>query len=127
MGRAPKRKAQSQVLGRNAMKRTDRIRKPFALRFKQSSAAVLLALTPLFIAPAHASLADELDDMFSNVTAPGSFSTTLRQGWAGGGVGIRAPIRNISVISFDPPRLSAGCGGIDLFGGSFSFINSEQL
>jgi conjugative transfer pilus assembly protein TraH len=40
---------------------------------------------------------------------------------------MRAPIRNINLVAFDPPRWSAGCGGIDMFGGSFSFINSDQL
>lgn len=110
------------------MKQTQYNQPPMSARLKRSTAAIILALALPFIAmPSHAKLSDELDDMFANVTAPGSFSTTLRDGWAGGGVGIRAPIRNISVISFDPPRLSAGCGGIDLFGGSFSFINSEQL
>ncbi|BCA65799.1 hypothetical protein SHINM1_014010 [Fluviibacter phosphoraccumulans] len=32
-----------------------------------------------------------------------------------------------NLIAFDPPRINAGCGGIDLYGGSFSFINKEQL
>lgn len=96
---------------------------------KKTTAAVILAgLLPMAVmAPATAKLSDELDGMFANVTAPGAFSSTMRNGWSGGGVGIRAPIRNITIISFDPPRLSAGCGGIDFFGGSFSFINSEQL
>ncbi len=88
---------------------------------------VVASLLLAYALPTSAKLADELSDMFSNVTAPGSFNTTLRQGWAGGGVGVRAPIRNITIVSFDPPRLSAGCGGIDFFGGSFSFINSDQL
>jgi len=30
-------------------------------------------------------------------------------------------------VSFVPPSFSAGCGGIDLFGGSFSFINMNQF
>lgn len=90
--------------------------------------AVSVALCSLwFVTPAKASLSDELQGMFANVTGAGSFQNTLRSGWAGGGIGIRGPIKNINIISFDPPRLSAGCGGIDFFGGSFSFINSEQL
>lgn len=91
--------------------------------------AASIALSSLwFSAPANANtLSEELQGMFANVTSAGSFQTTLRSGWAGGGIGIRGPIKNINIISFDPPRLSAGCGGIDFFGGSFSFINSEQL
>lgn len=76
---------------------------------------------------AEASLSTELQTMFSNVTAPGSVDSALSMGWAGGGVGVRSPIRNLQLVSLDPPRLSAGCGGIDLYGGSFSFINSEQF
>lgn len=40
---------------------------------------------------------------------------------------MRTPIQAINVVAFDPPRLEAGCGGIDLYGGSFTFINSQQL
>lgn len=96
------------------------------MRFKVLAASIALS-SFCFAAPAQAGLADELEGMFSNVTSAGNFQTTLRSGWAGGGIGIRGPIKNINIISFDPPRLSAGCGGVDFFGGSFSFINSDQL
>lgn len=99
------------------------------LRTRLKVIAVSLGIVAACLgAPAGAgSLSDELEGMFANVTSAGSFQTTLRSGWAGGGIGVRGPIKNITIISFDPPRLSAGCGGIDFFGGSFSFINSEQL
>ncbi|MDN4704685.1 conjugal transfer protein TraH [Vibrio parahaemolyticus] len=32
-----------------------------------------------------------------------------------------------NLVSFTPPSWKAGCGGVDMFGGSFSFINAEQL
>lgn len=86
--------------------------------------AVALSLSPELKA---ASLSSELDGMFANATAPGSFNSQLRNGFVGGGIGVRTPVRPINLIAFDPPRLAAGCGGIDLYGGSFSFINSEQL
>lgn len=110
---------------RNGSKMTKRF---FNGRLKALSASILVS-TLWFAAPtpSHAKLADELEGMFANVTAGGSFQTALRSGWAGGGIGVRGPIKNVNIISFDPPRLSAGCGGIDLFGGSFSFINSDQL
>lgn len=86
-------------------------------------------ISMLFLAPsAHAELQDALDSMFtSNSTTPGSFSNQTRGGLVGGGGSIRMPIRNINLVAFDPPRISAGCGGIDLFGGAFSFINADQL
>ena len=39
----------------------------------------------------------------------------------------RTPIRSVNVVSFDPPRFAAGCGGIDMYMGSFSFINGDQI
>jgi conjugative transfer pilus assembly protein TraH len=34
---------------------------------------------------------------------------------------------NESLWHFVPPSFDAGCGGIDLFAGSFSFISAEQF
>ncbi|WP_432263219.1 conjugal transfer protein TraH [Cupriavidus sp. TMH.W2] len=77
---------------------------------------------------ANAGLQDALDGMFmSNITTPSGFTSQSRGGLVGGGTSVRMPIRNINLIAFDPPRISAGCGGIDLFGGAFSFINADQL
>lgn len=78
-------------------------------RTKLKLSVLSLGLTFAFLgASAQAgSLSDELEGMFANVTSAGSFQTTLRNGWAGGGIGVRGPIKNITIISFDPPRLSA--------------------
>jgi len=40
---------------------------------------------------------------------------------------IRSPVSSISIAQFAPPRISAGCGGVDIFFGSFSFINGAQF
>ena len=68
-----------------------------------------------------------LEGMFVSTTAPGVYQSQTRSGFVGGSLQARIPVRNYNIVSFDPPRLSAGCGGIDMFGGSFSFINSDQL
>lgn len=68
-----------------------------------------------------------LDGMFSNVTAPDVVSSQFRGTITGGSVYLRVPNSNIQLISFDPPRLSIGCGGIDAYGGSFSFITRATL
>lgn len=70
---------------------------------------------------------DVLDGMFVNVTAPDVVSNQFRGAITGGGVYVRAPISSIQVMAIDPPRLSMGCGGIDLYLGSFSFITAEKL
>lgn len=75
----------------------------------------------------NAGLNEALNGMMSNATAAQSFQTLTSQGYSFGGVSLRTPIQNINLIAFDPPRMSGGCGGIDLYGGSFSFISGQQL
>lgn len=79
-------------------------------------------------APATAGLSEALNEMFvSNTTSAGAYESQTRGGFVGGSGMFRAPGRSVNLLSFDPPRLDAGCGGIDFFGGSFSFINADQL
>ena len=89
------------------------------------TAAALAAMT--ITSAGAAGLSSVLDGMFANVTAPDVVSNQFRGTISGGGVYVRAPISNIQVMSIDPPRLSVGCGGIDLYLGSFSFITAEKL
>ena len=91
--------------------------------------AVLLISSVLGMSSAQAgNMMGDLNTMFlSNTTRSQALSTSDRAGFFGGSAYIRSPIQNINLIGFDPPRFSAGCGGIDLFAGSFSFINSAQL
>lgn len=75
-------------------------------------------------------LQHQLNSMFDsmvNVTQPGVFETQRRGVLSGGRFTVKNRIFSEAVVSFTPPGAKAGCGGIDLFGGSFSFINSEQL
>lgn len=92
---------------------------------------IFLVLLPLLIAtPAHAGLDQELNGMFNdmiNVTPGGSYETQRRGVITGGNISMRNKVVHPNLISFVPPSFKGGCNGIDLFGGSFSFINSEQL
>lgn len=45
----------------------------------------------------------------------------------GGNLFVRMPVRNIQLISVTLPDIKSGCGGIDVYLGSFSFINSDQI
>lgn len=95
------------------------------MRIKHILVAVVLALAPVF---AFAGIFADLGSMvMSNTTAPGVMTTKDRVGVFMGGFTMRAPIQAVNLITFDPPRIDAGCGGIDLYGGSFSFINGQQL
>ena len=95
------------------------------MRIKHILVAIVLALAPMF---AFAGIFADLGSMvMSNSTAPGVLTTKDRVGVFMGGFSMRAPIQSVNLITFDPPRIDAGCGGIDLYGGSFSFINGQQL
>jgi len=91
---------------------------------------VLIGMT--MAAPSYSSfLSDQTDKMFnetlSNVTTPGAYETRQRGVLTGGQYTAHNRIRNVQLFSFSLPSISAGCGGIDIFAGSFSFINSDQL
>ncbi|EGV28624.1 TraH family protein [Thiorhodococcus drewsii AZ1] len=80
--------------------------------------------------PAQADLSDEMDSLFGtlvNVTEPSAHLGQRRGVLSGGSIVSRNRITNVHPISIVPPSYEAGCGGIDLFGGSFSFINVEQF
>jgi len=85
----------------------------------------LILTTPLV---ASAGIMADLNAMFmSNSTAATTISTSDRVGVFGGSFMMRAPVKSTNIVTFDPPRLDAGCGGVDLYMGSFTFINSQQL
>lgn len=94
-----------------------------------SFAALFTALT--FLAPTppvQAGLSDALDEMImSTSTAPGVYQSQRRGVLSGGAYSLRWPTRTVWLAHIAPPRLSAGCGGIDFFGGSFSFISADQF
>jgi len=88
---------------------------------------VIAATTATIGTAGAAGIKDVLDGMFVNVTAPDVVTNQFRGAITGGGVYVRSPISSIQVMAIDPPRLSMGCGGIDLYLGSFSFISAEKL
>ncbi len=98
-----------------------------------SRLATLTIGTLLTLTPAHADINSEMQEMFNsmgavgNVTEPGAFRGQTRNLFTGGSMVMRVPQRNYQLFSATGPSFKAGCGGIDLFGGAFSFINSEQL
>ena len=102
--------------------------KPSQLRL--SATAVLLALSLTSPVAMPAGLSDMLNEQFntmSNITMPDVFETQRRGVLSGGSIATRSKIVNTQVVSMVPPGWKAGCGGIDLFAGSFSFINGDQF
>lgn len=93
----------------------------------------LVFLLALFGGPAAAGIQSDLDDFFdsmglhANVTPGGAYEGQTAGYYTGGNLFARAPTRNYNLLTVQLPGARAGCGGIDLFTGGFSFINSDQL
>ncbi|GAB0976625.1 hypothetical protein BT08F35_45580 [Escherichia coli] len=60
-------------------------------------------------------------------TSPASFETATRTGVVGGSFSYRTTNVNTNLVSMSFPKASVGCNGIDVFLGSFSMINGDQL
>ncbi|GAD91270.1 hypothetical protein VHA01S_080_00100 [Vibrio halioticoli NBRC 102217] len=76
------------------------------------------------------SINDKMDDAFNalmNSTEPASYDTARRGVLSGGQIFIKVPTKRANIASATAPSIQAGCGGIDLYGGSFSYINADQF
>lgn len=102
-----------------------------ARRLVAGLVAAALAAEPTVGLPAD--LNTEMQTMFNdlgtlgNVTSPGAFRGQAMNLYTGGSLMMRTPGRNYPLVNVQLPSLRAGCGGIDLYGGAFSFINKQQF
>ena len=93
--------------------------------------SVALAVTPIAARPAN--LNTEMQAMFNdlgalgNVSSPGAFRGQAMNLYTGGSLMMRAPGHNYPLVSAQLPSARAGCGGVDIYGGAFSFINKQQF
>ena len=55
------------------------------------------------------------------------FEGQKRGYFTGGSFSARWPTHSDYLLSFEPPRVKSGCGGIDAYMGGFSFLNFEYL
>ncbi|EAT10865.1 hypothetical protein HF888_16385 (plasmid) [Bermanella marisrubri] len=80
-----------------------------------------------------ADIGDEVESMFdgaySNTTEPGVYKTQGASYVTFGGYSERNPItkKNINLVNINPPKVTAGCGGIDLQAGGFSMIDGDEF
>jgi conjugative transfer pilus assembly protein TraH len=77
----------------------------------------------------HAGLENQLNAIFdnmSNTTQPGLYNGQNRGVFSGGNFQMRNKSTDLKPFSFTPLSYKAGCGGISLYGGSFSFANTDQ-
>lgn len=84
-------------------------------------------------AVANADVGSDLDSYFSalgyssNTTSPAAYHGQQAGYYTGGSISTRNQVRDVSFVQVDLPSYRTGCGGIDLFGGSLSVINSKDL
>lgn len=87
----------------------------------------------LWSAPAWADLQQQLNDLADSLgvmtatTAPGAYEGQTRGYLTGGGMSLRFPQASLDLASVSLPKVRAGCEGIDLYLGAFSYINTDQL
>lgn len=98
---------------------------------KIKSAVGLLCL--LTISLANASINSDLNNFFNNMgfsnnnTAPNAYQGQEAGYYSGGSLFARDSVRDVQIVQVDLPSFRSGCGGIDLFTGGFSLVNSQQL
>lgn len=83
-----------------------------------------------FTSTAHAMTMQELFDSVNaqgNVSNPAVLQGQTMNLYTGGSLFMRMPKRSYQLATVTPPSWNAGCGGIDLFAGGFSYINKEQF
>jgi conjugative transfer pilus assembly protein TraH len=83
--------------------------------------------------PSFANVSTDLDAFFngmgysSNVTSPAAFESQAAGFFGGGSLYARNQVRQYQLVQLDLPSYRAGCGGIDLFTGSMSFLSEQKL
>ena len=95
--------------------------------------ALLLVVLLCGARTVEADMGTDLGDYFNefngliNVTDPGVYRGQAAGYYSGGGLYLRVPQRSYQLYSLQTPRFRTGCGGIDLYAGGFSLINSDEL
>lgn len=94
---------------------------------------IVLAASLALPSPASADIETDMKDFWdglgggANITRPNAFEGQ-RAGYATlGSLYVRSSVRNANIVSLQLPSLKAGCGGIDIFAGSFSFLSKDEL
>jgi conjugative transfer pilus assembly protein TraH len=96
-------------------------------------AIATIAAASLIIAPVSANVGDSMDRFMddmggaANITGPTAFEGQSAGYYSLGNVWTRFPQKTTNIANLQLPSAKAGCGGIDIFAGSFSFINASEI
>lgn len=89
-----------------------------------------LVITMIILLMAGSTWADDwIDNWIQQATTsgPNMFESQKRGYASAGSLSLRFRNEDDYLVSFAPPRFRAGCGGIDMFLGSFSYLDEEYL
>lgn len=93
----------------------------------------LFAALFLFSSQLNANIATDVNGYFnnlgymSNTTNPGVYHSQAAGSYVGGSLFARDQIRQYQLVTLDLPNYRAGCGGIDLYMGSMSFLSKDNM
>lgn len=85
------------------------------------------------IAPAGAGVGSDMEQAFqdmgaaANVSGPTAYQGQSAGYYSLGSAWTRFPQKTVYPANLQLPKVTAGCGGIDVFTGSFSFINADEF
>lgn len=93
------------------------------------------ALSALMLAnsPSFSNVGSDLDGFFnglgyeSNTTMPNAYTSQAAGSYGSGSLYVRNQVRQFQLVQLDLPSYRAGCGGIDLYTGSLSFLSGDNL
>lgn len=90
---------------------------------------MLMMLSTLSFADMNSDLNHFFDGlgMATNTTAPHAYHGQQAGYYSGGSLFARSTVRNVQLVQVDLPNFRSGCGGIDMFAGGFSFVNSDEI
>lgn len=103
------------------------------LSFRKPASMLAICASLMMPVNSQAGIEKDMANMFNSmgvgtqVTEAGAFHGQTGSLYTGGSLSMRAPVSDVSLLNIQLPSVTAGCGGIDFFGGAFSFANKEQF
>lgn len=97
--------------------------------FTSIAGTLLMFITTVARADLESDLNNFVDQLggSASLTSPTAFEGQGYRYLNGGQVFVRVPNQQVNLYSYRAPNYNAGCGGIDMFGGGFAFLDAGEL
>lgn len=119
------------MMNKAAVRRKQNMSKGLISGAVSMMATSVICATIVISEPAYAGWWQDLYDEYTvgaNVTSAQRVHAGNMTGYTGGSLVMRLNRRPMPpLIAFDPPRFNVGCGGIDIYLGSFSHIDKDEF